>query len=55
VVKTSKPEKIYTTHGFQKEFARYLNFIGFDAEPIDKQKKSKIKINKNNKTLDGFF
>jgi putative mRNA 3-end processing factor len=55
VVKTSKPEKIYTTHGFQKEFARYLNFIGFDAEPIDKQKKSKTNKNKNNKTLDGFF
>jgi putative mRNA 3-end processing factor len=55
VVKKSKPEKIFTTHGFQKEFARYLNFIGFNAEPVDKQKMNKIKKNKNNKTLDGFF
>jgi putative mRNA 3-end processing factor len=52
VVKTSKPEKVFTTHGFQNEFARYLNYIGFNAEAIDKHKISK---NKKNKTLDGFF
>ena len=25
VVKKSKPEKIFTIHGFQKEFAHHLN------------------------------
>ena len=35
VVKKSKPENIYTVHGFQKDFANYLNLIGHDAEPIE--------------------
>lgn len=59
VVKKSNPEKIFTIHGFQNEFARHLNSMGFNAEPIDKLKIRKIKqVNpgKNkNKTLDGFF
>jgi putative mRNA 3-end processing factor len=58
VVSESKPKKIYTVHGFQKEFAHHLNLIGFDAEPITElsSKKNKEKPCKNdNKTLDEFF
>jgi len=59
VVRKSKPKKIFTVHGFQKEFARYLTLIGFDAEPISRLSLKKIKEEKllknNNKTLDGFF
>ncbi len=59
VVKKSNPKKIFTIHGFQKEFARHLNDMGYDAEPIDNLKTRKlkqIKTNKNNnKTLDSFF
>ena len=59
VVKKCKPEKIFTIHGFQNEFARHLNSIGFNAEPINKLKTKKLKHVKTcknkNKTLDGFF
>jgi len=41
VVKKSKPQKIFTIHGFQNEFAYHLNSLGFDAEPIDKLKTRK--------------
>jgi putative mRNA 3-end processing factor len=58
VVKKCKPEKIFTIHGFQKEFAQHLKSLGFNAEPIDKIKK-KFKENeknkKRNKTLDQFL
>jgi putative mRNA 3-end processing factor len=59
VVKKCKPEKIFTIHGFQKEFAQHLKSLGFNAEPIDKIKKKKFKENeknkKRNKTLDQFL
>jgi len=59
VVKKSKPKKIFTVHGFQKEFAHYLKLIGLDAEPISRLSLKKIKEEKlfenNNKTLDEFF
>ena len=58
VVKKSSPKKIFTVHGFQKEFANYLKLIGFDAEPISRlslKKNKEEKIKNNNKTLDGFF
>jgi putative mRNA 3-end processing factor len=59
VVKRCKPEKIFTIHGFQKEFAQHLRSLGFNAEPIDKIKKTKFKENeknkKRNKTLDQFL
>ena len=59
VVKKSKPKKVFTVHGFQKEFAHYLKLIGFDAEPISSLSLKKIKEEKhfknNNKTLDGYF
>jgi putative mRNA 3-end processing factor len=34
LVKYCNPSKIYTVHGFAKDFASYLNSIGFDAEPL---------------------
>jgi putative mRNA 3-end processing factor len=59
VVKRSRPEKIFTNHGFQKDFAKYLNSIGFNAEPISNLSTKKIKqiktIKNVNKTLDGFL
>jgi putative mRNA 3-end processing factor len=59
VVKKCKPEKIFTIHGFQKEFAHYLKSLGFNAEPIDKikmrRKKEGEKNEKKNKTLDQFL
>jgi putative mRNA 3-end processing factor len=59
VVKRSKPEKIFTIHGYQKDFAKYLNSIGFNAEPVSDLSMKKIKqiktIKNVNKTLDGFL
>ena len=56
VVKKSKPEKIFTIHGFQKEFAQHLNSLGFNVEPIDNLKMKKLRLSekneKRNKTLD---
>lgn len=36
VVKRCKPSKIYTVHGYVKEFAMYLNKLGYNAEPLIK-------------------
>lgn len=57
VVKKSNPEKIYTFHGFQEEFANHLKSLGFDAEPINKQrsKKSGKPDKKKNETLESFL
>jgi putative mRNA 3-end processing factor len=33
-VKQCRPEKIYTFHGFAREFAESLREMGFDAEPV---------------------
>jgi putative mRNA 3-end processing factor len=33
-VKQCRPEKVYTFHGFAKEFAAALLRIGFDAQPV---------------------
>jgi putative mRNA 3-end processing factor len=57
VIKKSKPEKIFTVHGFQVEFAKYLNLLGYNAEPVNKLKGRKTKELKTNKnrTLDSFF
>ncbi|HLG36949.1 MAG TPA: hypothetical protein VI338_02340 [Nitrososphaera sp.] len=33
-VKQCRPDKVYTFHGFAKEFAGALREIGFDAEPV---------------------
>ncbi len=57
VTKKSRPEKIFTMHGFQVEFAKYLNFLGYNAEPVNRLKwgeKKALKTNKNI-TLDSFF
>lgn len=57
VIKKSRPEKIFTVHGFQVEFAKYLNLLGYNAEPVNKLKERKtkeLKTNKN-KTLDSYF
>jgi hypothetical protein len=44
-------------HGFQVEFAKYLNILGYNAEPANKLKGRKTKELKTNKnrTLDSFF
>ena len=34
LVKKAQPEKIYTVHGFVKEFASTLTKMGFDAQPL---------------------
>lgn len=39
VVKKCRPEKIYTFHGFQSEFANYLVKLGYKAESVTKEKK----------------
>lgn len=33
-VKQCRPDKVYTFHGFAKEFAESLQEMGFDAEPV---------------------
>jgi putative mRNA 3-end processing factor len=48
-VKQCKPEKVYTFHGFASEFANALKKMGFDAEPIEKEKEKKGRV-----TLDSF-
>ncbi len=57
VIKKSRPEKIFTVHGFQVEFAKHLNHLGYNAEPVNKLKGRKTKElkTKKNKTLDSFF
>ena len=46
-VRQCKPDKVYTFHGFASEFADDLKKMGFDAEPIEKEKKGRV-------TLDSF-
>lgn len=38
-VKKCNPDKVYTFHGFADEFARSLQKMGFDAEPVGNGKK----------------
>jgi Cft2 family RNA processing exonuclease len=39
IVKQASPEKIYTIHGFENEFAGFLREnLGFDAQPLTKKK-----------------
>jgi putative mRNA 3-end processing factor len=38
-VKKCNPDKVYTFHGFAGEFAKALQKIGFDAEPVGNGKK----------------
>jgi putative mRNA 3-end processing factor len=42
IVKKCNPKKIFTIHGFEVEFARVLNNIGYNAIPIS-NKPNKIK------------
>ena len=42
-VKQCRPEKVYTFHGFAKEFAEALLRIGFDAEAVGQGKNRKEK------------
>ncbi|MGI0025050.1 MAG: exonuclease [Nitrososphaera sp.] len=37
-VRVCKPEKVYTFHGFAAEFAGTLREMGFDAEPLDRNR-----------------
>jgi putative mRNA 3-end processing factor len=39
-VRQCTPDKIYTFHGFAKEFAESLCEIGFDAEPVGNHRKA---------------
>jgi len=48
-VKECNPQRVYTFHGFAKEFAQSLNEIGFDAEPVGFQGKEAATI-----SLDSF-
>jgi len=39
IVKQTSPEKIYTIHGFENDFAKFLKEdFGFDAKPLTKKK-----------------
>ena len=40
IVKQCNPHKVYTVHGFAKEFAEYLSNIGFDAQPLNSDQAS---------------
>ena len=61
VVKQCNPRKIYTFHGFQEEFAKYLVKLGYDAESIKrggrtiKKEKKESKIVPKTKSLDIYF
>jgi putative mRNA 3-end processing factor len=50
-VKQCRPEKVYTFHGFAKEFAEDLLQMGFDAQPVGQVKKGKEKT----LSLDSFL
>ena len=50
-VRQCRPEKIYTFHGFAKEFAEALLRIGFDAEAVGHSKNGKEKT----LSLDSFL
>src|SRR5688572_878841 len=50
-VKQCRPEKVYTFHGFAKEFADALLQIGFDAEAVGHGKNGKAKT----LSLDSFM
>ncbi len=50
-VRQCRPEKVYTFHGFAKEFAEALTRIGFDAEAIGDGKNRKEKT----LSLDSFL
>src|SRR5688500_5743039 len=50
-VKECNPEKVYTFHGFAKEFAAALLRIGFDAEAVGYSKNRKEKT----LSLDSFL
>lgn len=42
LAKYCNPSKIYTVHGFAREFATHLNHVGFDAEPLGGNGQEKI-------------
>ncbi len=42
IVKKCNPKKIFTIHGFEVEFARVLNNMGYNASPIS-NKPGKVK------------
>jgi putative mRNA 3-end processing factor len=42
IVKKCNPKKIFTIHGFEVEFARVLNHMGYNAIPLS-NKPNKIK------------
>jgi putative mRNA 3-end processing factor len=48
-VKQCRPEKIYTFHGFAREFAESLREMGYDAEPVGNGHGRKAEI-----SLDSF-
>jgi putative mRNA 3-end processing factor len=43
-VKTCAPSKIYTVHGFSAEFAAYLRHQGFDADPLEVEEDSQMRL-----------
>lgn len=51
VVEKCGPEKVYTFHGFEAEFANSLRSLGFDADPIQKGKNRDENIIKNSTLL----
>ena len=42
LAKYCNPSKVYTVHGFAREFADHLNYLGFDAEPLDGNGQSRL-------------
>jgi putative mRNA 3-end processing factor len=56
IVKSSGASKIYTFHGFSKEFARSLKRLGFDAQPVTRgEKEIQPPNNSLNLSLDLFI
>jgi putative mRNA 3-end processing factor len=50
LVKKCNPKKIFTIHGFEVEFARVLNNMGYNASPISNKLNKVKKIDKKERS-----
>jgi putative mRNA 3-end processing factor len=51
VVEKCCPERVYTCHGFDNDFASTLRNLGFDATPIQRSAKSSKKTSTKSATI----